>query len=232
VLKKIIFLSSFVLTLSVIPPVRSNENVLEKGQQFDLSPEIIESSPVLQQWLEEIPNVLEEIKNQPSFPTRIRVGYVQFPSNHHSGGVQLAVEDIFIANTNLTLSGEYYTSFSDKNNRLSVGGDLHYYLFPLGSYANIAPVVGYRYLETNNYHTDGVNVGARLVLSLSPSGAGDIFITQSFVSPGSNQEVGITQISAGYAITKNMRLSTDIQWQNSVENKDSKVGILLEWIPR
>ena len=101
----------------------------------------------------------------------------------------------------------------------------------MGSYINIAPVVGYRYLETNGFNTDGVNVGARLVLSLSPGGAADIFVTQSFVSPGSNEEVGITNISAGYAITENIRLSTDIQWQNSIQKEDSRVGISLEWMP-
>ena len=32
-------------------------------QDLDLSPEIIENSPVLQRWLKEVPNVLEDIRN-------------------------------------------------------------------------------------------------------------------------------------------------------------------------
>ncbi|NES87707.1 MAG: hypothetical protein F6K10_43865, partial [Moorea sp. SIO2B7] len=95
---------------------------------------------------------------------------------------------------------------------------------------NIAPMVGYRYLESNNYSTDGVNVGARLMLSLSRTGAADISLTQSFVSPGGREEVGITTLSFGYAITNNLRLSTDIQKQNSRKDKDSRVGIVLEWM--
>ena len=45
-------------------------------------------------------------------------------------------------------------------------------------------------------------------------------------------EVGITNLSFGYAITPNMRLSTEIEKQNSRIKKDSQVSILLEWIPQ
>lgn len=204
------------------------DDLIEKGQEFDLSPEIIEDSPVLQRWLREIPDVFEDIKNQPSFRTRFRVGYSQFPSSNNVGGINIAIEDLFINNSSFTLSGGYNTSFN--GDRLSVGGDLHYYMLPLGSYLNLSPVVGYRYIETDGYNTDGVNVGARLVLALSPDGAADIFINQSFVSPGSSQEVGITGISLGYALNENLRISTDIQWQNSIRHKDSRVGIGLEWM--
>jgi hypothetical protein len=69
------------------------------------------------------------------------------------------------------------------------------------------------------------------MLALSRTGAADVSLTQSFVSPGSNEEVGITTLSVGYAVTQNLRLSTDIQKQNSKEDKDSRVGIVLEWMP-
>lgn len=49
------------------------------AQELDLSPELIEGSPVLQRWLEEVPNVLDDIRNDPSFRTRVRLGYSQFP---------------------------------------------------------------------------------------------------------------------------------------------------------
>lgn len=198
-------------------------------EQLDLKPEIIENSPVLQRWLREVPNVLEEIRNDPSFRTRLRLGYSQFPSTGQAGGFNVGVEDVFIGRTGLTVSGDYQRSFN--GNREDYGADLRYYVLPLGSYVNIAPQVGYRNLTTGNFSTDGVNVGARLMVALSRTGAADVSLTQSFVSPGSNEEVGITTLSVGYAVTRNLRLSTDIQKQNSREDKDSRVGIVLEWMP-
>lgn len=200
-----------------------------KSEQLDLSPEIIEGSPVLQRWLRQVPNVLEEIVNDPSFRTRLRLGYSQFPSTGQAGGVNVGVEDVFIGRTGLTVSGEYQAAFNGE--REAYGGDLRYYLRPLGSYVNVAPVVGYRHLETDEYSTDGVNVGARLLLVLSRGGAADFSLTQSWVSPGTDEEVGLTTLSFGYAFTRNLRLSTDIQKQNSRQSKDSRVGIVLEWMP-
>ncbi len=198
------------------------------AEELDLSPEIIESSPVLQRWLRQVPNVLEEIANDPSFRTRLRLGYSQFPSGGQAGGVNVGVEDVFIGGS-LTISGEYQAAFN--GDRTAYGGDLRYYVRPLGSYINFAPVVGYRHLETNEYSRDGVNVGARLLLVLSRSGAADVSLTQSWVSPGTDEEVGLTTLSVGYAFTRDLRLSTDIQKQNSSQSKDSRVGIVLEWMP-
>lgn len=203
-------------------------DIEKKVKELDLDEEIIENSPVFQEWLKSVPNVLEKIKHEPSFTSRIKLGYVEYPSNHHHGGIYLGIEDLFIGKTPLTFNADYHTDF--KGDRLSVGTDLHYYILPLGSYVNLAPVIGYRYIQTEGYHTDGVNVGLRLGLIFSPYGAGDIFITQSFVSPTGNQEVGITEITAGYAITEKIRLSAEIEWQNSVKQADSRVGIGLEWI--
>ncbi|NEO79712.1 hypothetical protein [Moorena sp. SIO4G3] len=199
------------------------------AQELDLSPEVIEGSPVLQRWLEEVPDVWQDIRHQPSFRTRLRFGYSQFPSNGQAAGVNVGVEDVFIGNSGLTVSGDYQASFNGE--RETFGVDLRYYLLPLGSYFNVAPMVGYRNLETDGYSTDGVNVGARLLLVLSRTGAADISFTQSFVSIGSSDEVGISKLSFGYAITPNLRLATDIEKQNSIENKDSRVGIGLEWMP-
>ncbi len=199
------------------------------AEELDLSPEIIENSPVLQRWLEEVPNVLEDIRNDPSFRTRLRLGYSNFPSNDDASGINVGVEDVFIGRSGLTVSGDYQASFN--GDRETFGADLRYYVLPLGSYINVAPLVGYRNIESNDYSTDGVNVGARLMLALSRTGAADVSLTQSFVSPGSSDEVGITTLSFGYAVTQNLRLSTDIQKQNSREEKDSRVGIVLEWMP-
>lgn len=215
VVVKLVFTISF--------PVRS------ETPSIDLSPDEIEESPVLQRWIEKIPDVSEDIKNDPSFRTRIRLGYSHFPSSGDAGGFNIGVEDLFIGETGLTVSGDYQASFN--GDRASVGGDLRYYILPLGNYINIAPVLGYRYIETNGYSTDGANVGLRLMFALSRTGAADISLTQSFVSPGGSEEVGMTTLSLGYALTENLRLSTDIQKQNSTNSKDSRVGIVLEWMP-
>lgn len=200
------------------------------SNNIDLSPEIIEGSPVLQRWLQEVPNVLHEIRNDPSFRTRIRLGYSQFPSTGQAGGFNAGVEDIFIGRTGLTLSGDYQRSFN--GDREAYGADLRYYVLPLGGYINVAPVVGYRNLYTTRYSTDGLNLGLRLLLVPSRTGAADLSLTQTFVRPFSGgEDVGITTFSIGYALTHNLRLSTDIEKQNSTERKDSRVGISFEWMP-
>lgn len=195
---------------------------------LDLDPQLIESSPVLQRWLNQVPSVLEEIKRDPSFRTRLRLGYSSFPSSDRAGGWHIGLEDVFVGRTGLTLSADYQASFNGK--RETWGTDLRYYVRPLGSHINIAPVLGYRHLETSRYTTEGLHVGARLLLVPSRTGAADISLTQSWVSPGTDEEVGLTTLSFGYALTRNLRLSTDIQKQNARQRKDSRVGVGLEWM--
>ncbi len=210
---------------------------------IDLPPGTLEESPVLRRWLQEVPNVLEDIRNDPAFRTRARLGYSTFPSTDGASGFHVGIEDVFVGRTRLTVSGEYQRTFggsaaevartanpSTIRYRQTYGGDLRYYIFPLGSLVNAAPVLGYRRIETSAYSTDGVNVGLRLVLNLSRTGAADVALTQSWVSPGSTQEVGITTLSFGYAVTRRLRLSTDFQRQNAPRGKDSRVGISLEWM--
>jgi hypothetical protein len=197
--------------------------------ELDLDPKIRQESPVLERWLEKIPDIAEDIRRDPSFRTRIRLGYAEFPSSDNSSGVILGVEDVFFGQTSLTLSGDYQTAFNGK--RTAIGANLQYYLLPLGDYVNLAPMVGYRYIQTENYSTDGLNLGLKLKLALSRTGAADITVSQSFISPGGANEVGLTTLSVGYAITSNLRLAADIQSQNSRARKDSSLGILLEWLP-
>ena len=213
----------FVMTAPVLCETPS-----KNAQDLDISPEIIKNSPVLQRWRRQVPNVLEDIKNDPSFSTKIRVGSSYF-SSEKAFGVNIGVEDVFIGRTSLTVSGEYQAVFNGQ--RQVYGADLHYYLRPLGSYINITPVVGYRHLEINSYSTDGVNLGAKLLLVLSRGGAGDISLTQSWVGLGTGEEVGLTTISVGYALTSSIRISTDIEQQNSKQNKETRLGIVFEWMP-
>lgn len=199
------------------------------SNEWELDPKIIENSPVLQRWQRQIPNVLEDIQNDPSFRTRLRFGYAQFPSSGQAGGVAVGVEDVFLGQTRLTLSGDYQTAWN--GDRSAYGAEIRYYLRPLGRYVNLAPVVGYRHLETTGQSTEGLKVGARFVFALSRSGAADLALQQSWISPGSSEEVGITNLSVGYALNSRWRISTDIEKQNSRFEKDSRVGVMLEWMP-
>jgi hypothetical protein len=199
-------------------------------EPLDLDPQILENSPVLQRWTEEIPDVLSEIRNDPSFRTRLRVGYSQFPSSDEAGGIHVGIEDVFVPDTRLTLSADYQAALNG-DRRKAYGSELRYYALPLGSVVNVAPVVGYRRLESDRYETDGVNVGLRLQLQLSRTGAADIALTQSWLNPGSDsEEVGLTTLTFGYALTHQLRLSTDFQRQNAPQHKDSRLGIGFEWM--
>lgn len=196
---------------------------------LDLDPEIIEESPVLQRWLREVPNVLEEIRNDPSFRTRVRLGFSQFPSTDDASGFNLGVEDLFVGRTNLTLSGDYYAS--GNGDRSGGGAELRYYLLPLGGYFNIAPVLGYRQLETKSYSINGLQVGGRLMVVLSRGGAADLSLSYKQVGVGSDESAGVAAFSAGYALTPNIRLSADLERQDASGNSDNRVGIVLEWMP-
>ncbi|XGV95796.1 MAG: hypothetical protein ACAF41_24025 [Leptolyngbya sp. BL-A-14] len=194
---------------------------------IDLDPKLIESSPVLQRWLKQVPDVLADIKRDPSFRTRLRLGYTQFPSSKDASGLNVGLEDIFVGRSGLTFSADYQTDF---NQRTAWGGNVRYYIRPLGSVINVAPVLGYRHLETTRYNTEGLQVGLRLLLVPSRTGAADLAVTQSWVTPRGENEVGLTTLSFGYALTRSLRLSTDLEKQNSRFRSDSRVSVNLEWM--
>jgi hypothetical protein len=198
-----------------------------ENNPIDIDPEILNSSPVLQKWLKGIPDVADDIRNDPSFRTRVKLGYSQYPSTGQTGGVHLAVDDVFFGRSGLSASANYNSGGS----RSAYGVDAQYYLLPLGGYINITPLVGFRRLQTDKYNRDGVNLGLKLMLVPSRGGGADIALSQSWVGLGSDTETGLTTFSVGYAITNNLRISTDIQQQNARENYDSRVGIGFEWMP-
>lgn len=198
------------------------------SEDLNLDPEVVESSPVLQRWLEEIPDVADDIRNDPAFLPRLRLGYHQLPSTEDQGGWWVGVEDVRLGNSRAMVSGVYQGSWS--GDRTTWGGDLRYYVRPLGHYFNVAPVVGYRHITTQGREIDGVNVGAKVQVALSRTGAADLSLQQTFVNPGQSNEVGITTLSLGYALTRQLRLTTEIEKQNSPMRKDSRVGIGLEWL--
>jgi hypothetical protein len=198
------------------------------AEALDLDPDIYDNSPVLQEWYRNSPDIAAEIRHDPSFQTRLHLRYVQFPSTDQASGISVGLNDMFIGQTRFTASVDYEAAF--ERDRASYGADVHYFLRPLGRYINVAPLVGYRHLETEHYTEAGVNLGVRLMLALSRTGAADISLTQSWVDPGSRDEVGLTSLSVGYAVTNDLRLSAQIKKQNARQGRDSLVGIGLEWL--
>lgn len=220
---------SFEATLPTVSAVLPETLALEPevvAPALDLDPAVIEGSPTLQRWIHEVPDVADEIRHRPSFRTRLRVGYAQFPSTGQIGGFGAAVEDVFVPGTGLAASVDYSRSWNGQ--RESYGGEARYYLLPLGGYFNLAPTVGYRSLSTPAYQTDGLDVGLRLMLVPSRGGGADLALSQRWVAPGSESEVGITSLAIGYAVTRQLRLGTDFQRQNSRFGQDSRVGVSLE----
>ncbi len=210
-------------------PSPANSMPQGSGSANHISPELLDSSPVLQKWLKRIPNVMDDIKNDPSFRTRVKVGYSQYPSTGQAGGFHLAVDDLFFGQSGLSASANYNATFD--GNRSAYGADAQYYLLPLGGYINVTPLVGFRHLQTDKYNRDGLNLGIKLMLVPSRGGGADLALSQSWVGLGSSTEIGLTTLSIGYALTNHLRLSTDIQQQNAKENYDSRVGVGIEWLP-
>ncbi len=207
---------------------QASERIEPTADTLELNPEILEGSPVLQRWLEAVPDLLSEIANDPSFRTRVRLGYSHFAKGEDEAGWNVGVEDIFIGQTGFTLSGDYQDTFD--GDRTTYGLDLRYYLRPLGRSLNFAPVVGCRHMETDADTTNGVNVGARVLLVLSRTGAADISLTQTWVAPTTEEAVSLTTLSVGYALTPHLRLATDFQRQDRAEDDEHRLGIVLEWM--
>lgn len=212
------------------PSLAPNSDNLSQAP-LNLTPEVIEQSPVLQRWLEAVPNVQSDIRNDPSFPTRLQIGYSAFPSSGSSSGFAVGVEDWFVGKSPLTISADYQQNF--EGDRQAYGANLHYYVLPLGGYVNVAPIVGYRAIKStnsavNSTNINGANLGVRLRLVPSRTGAADITLDQSWVV-GNSESLSVTQLNLGYAITNDLRISTDLEWQSSASRGDRRVGINLEW---
>ncbi len=212
------------------PPQAPNSRHISQAP-LNLTPEVIEQSPVLQRWLEAVPNVQSDIRNDPSFKTRLQVGYSSFPSAGGSDGFAVGIEDWFVGRSPLTISADYQQNF--EGDRQAYGADLHYYLLPLGGYINVAPIIGYRAAKSannaaNNTDINGANLGVRLRFVPTRTGAADITLDQSWVV-GDSESLSVTQLNLGYAINDDLRISTDLEWQSSASRGDSRVGINLEW---
>ena len=192
---------------------------------IDIPPQI-RSSPTLQKWLRSVPNIQQDINNDPSFKTRVRLGYTRVTQGN-TDGLSLGLEDVRLGSTPVTLSASYNTSRTDS----SWGIDVQPYLFPLGGYFNLAPVVGIRSLSTSTTQTTGLNLGARLLLVPSRGGGADVTIQQTWTAIGTDQEVGIGKVSIGYAIAPKLRIATDLERWQGRSVFETRASLLLEWMP-
>jgi hypothetical protein len=191
--------------------------------ELNLDKDIIEGSPVLRRWLADPPDVLYDIYNSPSFNSKLKLG---FTSRDNSLGFEVGVDDVFLGKSPLTISAGYQREFTGKEDNFEA--NVRYYLLPLGSYFNVAPQVGYRSINIVDLgNVSGLDLGLQGILVLSPHSS-DLRLSQTFTAIGSNTEASITTLSASYAITRKLRLGSNIQWRRSPIRYDSRVGFVLE----
>ncbi|MBT9311584.1 hypothetical protein [Leptothoe kymatousa] len=199
--------------------------------ELELPPGTVESSPVLQEWLQETPDVLEDIRHRPSFPSRLQLQYGLFPSSQDERGLAIGVEDVFMGDLPVTVNGDYVANFDGNDrDRKAYGAHVRYYVLPLGGYVNVAPIVGYRHVEAVDYSESGIQVGFQVKVIPSRGGGADFAYTQSWVSPTEEDAVMITQLEFGYGLTDRLRLATDMEWQFAPGATDSRLGVGLEWV--
>ncbi|PZU91514.1 MAG: hypothetical protein DCE90_19575 [Pseudanabaena sp.] len=212
------------LTLFSFSPVASgNDKESRRLMNLEIDRQIIESSPVLRKWLDNPPDLLNDIYNIPSFNTKLRVGIT---SRDNSLGIEAGVEDLFVGQSPLTISGSYQSELSGRESELQA--NLRYYLFPLGSYWNVAPIVGYRQLnQFERSQISGLDVGLMGILVLSPRSS-ELRLSHTFTSPSGDLELSTTTLSTSYALSSNLRLGTKIEWRRSPIVYDSRIGFLLE----
>ncbi|MEM6255499.1 MAG: hypothetical protein AAF821_21500 [Cyanobacteria bacterium P01_D01_bin.156] len=199
--------------------------------ELELPPGTVENSPVLQEWLQQTPDVLQEIRHRPSFPARLQVGYALFPSSQDERGLAIGLEDVFVGDLPMTVNADYVANFDGNDqDREAYGAHLRYYLLPVGGYVNVAPIVGYRHVEAVDYEESGMQVGVQVKVIPSRGGGADFAYTQTWVSPTEEDAVMITQLEFGYGLTERLRLATDVEWQFAPGATDSRLGIGLEWM--
>ena len=197
---------------------------LSAALDLGLDDRILEDSPVLRRWLQNPPNLLEEIRNTPVLPTRLQAG---FESSSHW---RISLQDLRLGDR-LTLSGDYRQSSEHPEVR-QYGSEMRYFLAPLGSRFNLAPQLGYRALEQKNRSLSGVSYGAFAVLALAP-GAADLTGSYSWVAPQEPEEgqATLAELTAAYAISPSFRLSARYSLRNSTLDREFSFGVGLEWIP-
>ena len=200
-----------------------NPQSLRHAKDLEIDRQVIESSPVLRRWLENPPDLLTDIYNEPSFNSKLRVSLT---SRNNSLGIEAGVEDLFVGSSPLTVSSSYQHEFSGRESEFQ--SHIRYYVLPLGSYWNFSPIVGYRqFNQLDRPQISGLDLGLQGILVLSPHSS-DLRLSHIFTSPSGDLEMSTTALSTSYAITKNLRLGTKIEWRRSPLMYDSRIGFVLE----
>ncbi len=205
--------------LAQADPASEPDNALDLGIEQD----IIESSPVLQRWLDQPPDLLDEIRTTPALPTRLQAAV-----SHDYWTVGLA--DLTLV-PRLTLSGDYQQSFDEPDDR-QFGSVLRYYVAPAGSLINFAPQVGYRTLDQSNRSLRGLQYGAQVSVALAPRAA-DITLSYTWLDPVNTDDgwATLADVTAAYALSPSIRIAGRYRWQHTTIRKDRHFGVVLEWIP-
>lgn len=184
------------------------------------------ASPVLRRWINQPPDLLEDIENGQAFPTRLGIGIALVSSRGNEAEYQVSLQDVVLANTRVSLSSDF--SYRGGANQ-QWGADARYYLAPLGSYINFAPQVGYRSLLIDGNYRAGTELGGKLLFALAPRAA-DIAVSQSWILAGMGEELGRTVLEFGYSLSPTLRINAAIELINSSLRKDTSFGLRLELI--
>ncbi len=191
--------------------------------RLDVDPRIIQDSPVLQRWLNQPPDLLQDIYHTPTFSPKLRAGVI---ARDNRLGLDVGIEDLFLGASPITLSGSYQTLFPTPESSFDLKA--RYYVLPLGSYWNIAPQVGYRQFNSFEQRSlSGLEVGLQGMLVLSPRSA-DLRLSHGFTNFATDSELSVTALSASYALGRHVWLGSKIEWRRSPLQSDSRVGITLE----
>ena len=216
------------ITLWGLPSYAIPENIPAAADALNIEQDLVQRSPVLKRWLEAPPNVLSEIDNTPAFPTKFKVGVANVTSQDNDYELVLGIEDIFLGKSRFTVSGEYHQSLNQNTHNTNLwGGNVRYYLLPLGAYINLAPQVGYTSLRQEGTEFQGPELGGKLVFALFQTA--DVTLTETVILPSQGLTVGRTQLSFGYALSPSTRISADINFINAPTRQDTSFGINFEF---
>lgn len=206
-------------------PTESQRALLQAALNPETDQELIESSPTLQRWLEQPPDLLQELQSRSLIPTRMQAGL-------DPDAWTVGLEDVRLFDR-LTVSGDYRRGFEggEGSSERQFGSALRYYLAPLGSLVNVAPVVGYRQVEGLDQTLRGVELGAHAVLIPAP-GAADLTLSYTWISPSADQPTAtLAQVTSAYTLTPSIRVGARYRRFSYAGDPDTSFGMIVEWIP-
>ncbi len=196
---------------------------LDPSSDSTLDAALLEASPTLRRWLEQPPDLLEEIRNRPLIQPRIQASL-------GTDTWSVGLEDLPLFDR-LTVSGDYQQFLNTPSGtEQQFGSSLRYYLAPLGSQVNVAPVVGYRHLEGAERSWGTVQWGAHAVLIPAP-GAADLTLSYSWLHPPDESISTLVQLTTAYTLMPALRLGARYRYESSRLDQEATFGLVLEWIP-